>query len=163
MTLRKVIRGIVADAHLAEDVLQEVFLVAYRKLPSFRGESHLGGWLYRIAVRHAQRTRSRWKKWVLLPTMWEKAHVDNRVEASDELRAALEILGRLPVKQRAALVMHVVDEKSYEEIARVLECSIGNVGSLIHRARKVLLKESSTSLEDGAERLFGMRQKRAEK
>ena len=53
------------DHGLAEDVLQETFLIAYRRLPTWRGEAPLERWMVRIAVREALRARSRLRRWSL--------------------------------------------------------------------------------------------------
>ncbi len=141
-SLRRVVIGIVADPHGAEDVLQEVFLIAYRKLQGFRGEAPFGAWLYRIAVREARRSRSKWRKILRKLAPLEVAEEQARrdfVSAAEpldaELGKALELLHRLPQRARAAFVLHIVEGLSYEEIAEVLQCGSGTVGSLIHRAR----------------------------
>ncbi len=160
--LRRVVTGLVADTHVAEDVLQEVFLIAYRKLPDFRGEAPFGAWLYRIAVREAGRARSRWRKvWRLLSPL-ERADLEARQTRAEQLEAppselaeALSALERLPRRARAAFVLHVVEELSYEEIGRVLDCSSGTVGSLIHRARAKLESITGPPRDESAEGVQG--------
>ena len=150
-TLRRVVTSIVADPHGAEDVVQEVFLIAYRKLDGFRGEAPFGAWLYRIAVREARRARSKWRKvWKLLAPLElaeERAKRDYVEELDSltgsaaidsELGQALQLLQRLPQRSRVAFVLHVVEGFSYDEIGEVLGCTSGTVGSLIHRARAKL-------------------------
>ena len=118
-------------------------LSAYRKLGGFRGEAPFGAWLYRIAVREARRARSKWRKvWnVLVPLELaeQRAKRDYLEEVADEpdaeLSEAMELLQRIPERARVAFVLHVVEGLSYEEIAEVLQCTSGTVGSLIHRAR----------------------------
>ncbi|MEW6741468.1 MAG: RNA polymerase sigma factor [Planctomycetota bacterium] len=139
--LRRLVRAIVADIHLGEDVLQEVFLQAYLHLPSYRAEASLGTWLYRIAVREAQRARSRWKRaWRVLVPFDEVAKasalVTNRVATPEEFEVLLRVLGRIPERERTPFVLHAVEGWSYTEIAQLLGCSTGTVGSWIHRARK---------------------------
>lgn len=138
--LRRVVLGILADRHLVEDVLQESFLLAYRKLPSFRGDAPFGAWLYRITVREALRARSRWRKlWrAVAPLEAEQVEAPPQRVGSEELEQELVELGQIPPRARAALVLHAVEERSYEEIADILGCPSGTVGALIHRARAKL-------------------------
>ena len=140
--LRRTVRGIVADHHLVEDVLQEVFLIAYRRLGDFRGEGPFAGWLFRIAVREARRARSRWRRlWRKVAPLEEaqleaaRAHQSALDEPPGELRQALAKLDQLPTRMRTAFVLHVVEDLTYQEIAGILGCAPGTVGSWIHRAR----------------------------
>ncbi|MEQ8763202.1 MAG: RNA polymerase sigma factor [Planctomycetota bacterium] len=139
-SLRRLILGLVGERELAEDVLQETFWVAYRALPRFRGEARLGTWLYRIAVREASRWRVRWRRSqnrTVSLADWDgpcEAGPD-RLEQSEELGRAFELLEKLRAPERAALVLHVAEGHTYEEIAEVLEAKPGTVASWIHRAR----------------------------
>ena len=136
-----------ADRHAVEDVLQDVFLIAYRKLGDFRGDAPFGAWLYRIAVREAGHARSRLRKLWRRVTPIEGLEAPaprraNVVEERDELEHALALLECLPPRPRAAFVLHVVEERPYNEIAEILGCSMGTVGSWIHRARATLREEA---------------------
>ncbi len=139
--LRRVVSGILADQHLIEDVLQEVFLVAYRRLSTYRSDAPFGAWIYTIAVREAMRTRKRWRneqgRSQLLGNH-DPMDPDSQSEKTDGLEEAIQILSELGQNERAAFVLHSVEAHSYEEVAMLLECSSGTVGSLIHRAKKSL-------------------------
>ena len=144
MQLRSTVLGIVADREVCEDVLQEVFLIAYRRLETFRREAPFGAWIYRVAVREALRARTRWRtkwrRWVSIEDVehlaqQERPDSDSVLEVEDSL---LPLLSRLSRRERAAIVMHGVEEKTYDEIAAVLGCTSGTVGSLIHRGRAKL-------------------------
>lgn len=145
-TLSRVIFGILGDAHLAEDVLQDVMLIGYRKLTSFRGESRFSTWLTRIAVREAWGARSRWKRFrqrfAPLDESRTGAATGSLGSRPVEGTAArvLGMIGRLPRKERTALILHVVEQQSYSQISEVLRCPGGTVGSLISRARVRLQK-----------------------
>lgn len=116
----------------ASDLAQEVFIRAYRGLKTFKGQSSLGTWLYRIGVNLCLNHVSA-KKPALEPI---DAHqrVDTvsespsdrvmRGERAARVRAAI---AQLPDKQRATLVLRIYHELSHQEIASVLESSVGAV------------------------------------
>ena len=116
----------------ASDLSQDTFLRAYRGLRSFRGQSTLATWLYRIGV-NVCLNRMAVKK----PAMEDidaRQHVDTRRESQvdrvlreergAQVRAAI---AQLPPKQRATLVLRMYQELSHEEIAQVLGSSVGAV------------------------------------
>jgi RNA polymerase sigma-70 factor (ECF subfamily) len=143
--LRRLILGIVADRHLAEDVLQEVFLIAFRSLATFRGDARFSTWIYRIAVREAIRAQSRWTNLCRRFFPLVERELSPRLGAAMprpqwDLEEALVLLHQLPSHQRAAFVLHVVEGKSYQEVAELLESCPGTVGSWIHRARARLAR-----------------------
>jgi len=116
----------------ASDLSQDVFLRAYRGLRSFRGQSSLATWLYRIGVNVCLNRVSAKKP--QSESIEERQFVDERAEsASDRLlkdergarvRAAI---AQLPRKQRATLVLRIYHEMSHQEIADVLGSSVGAV------------------------------------
>lgn len=116
----------------ASDLSQEVFLRAYRGLKNFRGGSSLATWLYRIGVNVCLN-----KVAVKKPVTEDidvRQHVDTvhesqqdrvlREERAVKVRAAI---AQLPPKQRATLVLRMYQELSHEEIAKVLDSSVGAV------------------------------------
>ncbi|MBI4880464.1 MAG: RNA polymerase sigma factor [Planctomycetes bacterium] len=138
--LMRLVTGITADRHVAEDVVQEVFLAAYRRLPGFRFESSFKTWLYRIAVRRAaragRRLRRLWRTFVPLP----EASAAPRAPAAarlDDLDEALALLARLRGPERAAFVL-CAEGWSYGEIAEITGCASGTVAARISRARRRL-------------------------
>jgi RNA polymerase sigma-70 factor (ECF subfamily) len=124
----------------APDLVQEVFVRAWRKLESFRGEAAFGTWLYRIALNTLlahratqQRERSRWIDGELV-----LERVPGRVRAGD-LRVDLErALESVPSGARRIFVLHDVEGFKHEEIAERLGISIGTSKSQLHRARLLL-------------------------
>jgi RNA polymerase sigma-70 factor (ECF subfamily) len=116
----------------AADLSQDVFLRAYRGLKSFRGGSSLGTWLYRIGVNVCLNKVTAKKP--LTEDIDARPHVDTAQEAQDErvlreeravrVRAAI---AKLPPKQRATLVLRMYQELSHEEIAKILDSSVGAV------------------------------------
>ncbi len=138
----------------ALEVSQEVFLRVFRTLGSFRGQSALRTWIYRIVINQA-RNRQRW---------WRRRHIADHVsldehldkfgepstpevlpdrrlaskETAAHIRAALK---RLPFDQRTALVLREIDGLRYDEIAFSLGVAVGTVKSRLTRARQALRRE----------------------
>ena len=134
----------------AEDVTQEVFLSAYRSLPSFEGRSHFFTWVYRMAVNkslNARRSRARRRE-----TDMEDPRIERAVEVdapNDPARAAelrelyarlLIALDALPPPVRTSVVLVALQGLSHGEAAVVQGCAAGTVAWRIHEARKELRK-----------------------
>jgi RNA polymerase sigma-70 factor (ECF subfamily) len=142
--------GDVADA---ADGTQEVFLKAFRGIRSFRHGSSLKTWLYRIAIREAL-NHKRWfkrhlQKNVSIDAEPEEGHAAIEIEdlaqtpfdqfAAHEVQAAVQnALQEIPEVFRGAVILRDLEGLSYEEIAEVLECSVGTVKSRILRGRRAL-------------------------
>ena len=125
-----------------EDLLQEIFLQAYRKLGSFKGESALGTWLYRLALNHClDYVRSRQAK---MNKLTETLDADTSLEPSArretpiarlDLERAVE---RLPAGCREAFVLHDVEGFDHKEVARLLGIAEGTSKSQVFKARMKL-------------------------
>lgn len=145
---------LLGDRDEALDVSQEVFLRVFRTLGSFRGQSALRTWIYRIVVNQA-RNRQRW---------WRRRHRSELVSLEDHLRDGGELeanglsphgqlvgketaarlwvaLDKLPFDQRTALILREIDGLRYEEIAFSLGIAVGTVKSRLTRARQALRAE----------------------
>jgi RNA polymerase sigma-70 factor, ECF subfamily len=167
-----VVSRLLEDAVDAPDVVQDVFLKVFRNISHFRGDSSLKTWIYRIAVNEA-RNQQRWfgrhrgkevgfdpiasdslgaGDWLPdpAPGPFETA-LDHEVQALVE-----EGLKRISTTYRTALVLREVEELSYEEIADILEISLGTVKSRILRGREALRKELLALATPDAERHNGM-------
>jgi RNA polymerase sigma-70 factor, ECF subfamily len=142
--------GDVADA---ADGTQEVFLKAFRGIRSFRRGSSLKTWLYRIAIREAL-NHKRWfkrhlQKNVSIDAEPEEGHSAIEIEdlaqtpfdqfAAYEIQAAVQrALQQIPDVFRSAVILRDLEGLAYEEVAEVLECSVGTVKSRILRGRRAL-------------------------
>ncbi len=126
----------------AEDLLQEIFLSAHRKLGSFRGESALGTWLYRLAMNQIlDHVRSRAGRTGQLTDGLEDATTiadagghrlaDRAISRIDLERA----LAELPEGSRAAFLLHDVEGLEHREVAEVLGIAEGTSKSQVHKAR----------------------------
>jgi RNA polymerase sigma-70 factor, ECF subfamily len=150
------VAGILYDPSEAADVTQEVFLRAFRGIGAFRQGSSLKTWLYRIAVRQALNHR-RWSWRHLRQQMSMDSTPDE--DGSVNVAALLESPGASPFEElaskekqqavqralskvaehfRMAVILRDLEGMSYEEIAEVLEVSVGTVKSRILRGRRAL-------------------------
>jgi RNA polymerase sigma-70 factor (ECF subfamily) len=127
-------------ANDAEDLLQDIFLLAYRKLGSFRGESSLGTWLYRLAMNHCLDVlRSRQSR---MGQQTDSLDEDGAMEptAAPALGAVSRIdldraISRLPHACRAAFLLHDVEGFGHHEVGAILGISEGTSKSQVHKAR----------------------------
>ena len=150
------------DQSEASDVVQEVFLKVFRSIGSFRGQSSLKTWIYRITVNEAHNAR-RWffrhrRREVDLDTGpedsrgWKERLADGSRSPFDvtldrERRAVIEAaLDRINPIFREAVVLRDITDLSYEEIAAILSVSLGTVKSRILRGREALREELAGSL-----------------
>ena len=140
----------------ASDLSQDVFLRAYRGLRSFRGQSTLATWLYRIGVNVClNRVTAKTTLGKLTEPIEEKQFVDARAESPSDLmlkdeRAARvrAAIAQLPRKQRATLILRTYHEMSHQEIADVLGSSVGAVKANFFHAlgnlKKLLADEDAS-------------------
>jgi len=146
----------------AEDVLQETFVSAYRRLKGFRGEAAFSTWLYRIAT-NCWLAHSRKRKEELLGDR-EESVADDSDEAADAADAGADEVSRaaalkldltramrlLTDAERAAIVQCYDNDLSHEEAAYVLGCPVGTVKTHIHRGKQKL--KAAMSAWDGSTR-----------
>ena len=147
------ILGMLGDPSDAADGTQEVFLKAFKGIRQFRQGSSLKTWLYRIAIREALNHR-RWfkrhlQKNVSIDAEPEEGQARIEIEdlhatpfdqlASREIQAVVrQALAQVPDVFRSAVILRDLEGLSYEEVAEVLECSVGTVKSRILRGRRAL-------------------------
>jgi len=144
---------ILGDAADAADVTQEVFLRVFRGIRGFRGSSSLKTWLYRVSVRQALNHR-RW--------CWRHHRLQISIDAEGQEKGAIlqlrdtdatpfeqcatrevqatvrRALAAIPPGFRSAVILRDLEGLSYEDVAEVLEVSVGTVKSRILRGRRML-------------------------
>lgn len=131
--LRRLTRG---DHALADDLAQETFLEAHRKISQFSGAGSFGGWLYAIAW---SRFRMEARRRRLEPLGDEADTLAQTPEAGHIARLDLEkAMAQLSAAERAALTLHFALGQSHEDVAAALGLPLGTVKSHIARGREKL-------------------------
>ena len=130
------------DDSLAKDITQQVFLKIFAKVSDFRGDSEFTTWLYRMTVNACideQRKRSRFFS---IENFFGEFRVKRtpddkfqQKQISDEVQKAV---AKLKAEYRLPILLKYVEGLSYQEIADVLECSIGTISSRLNRGHKLL-------------------------
>lgn len=164
--IQRLIRRMVRDVDLVEDIAQETFIRAYRALHQFRGDAQFYTWLYRIAVNTAKKSLMDLKR---DPTVSESAlksgddddetswhgnepttdETPESVFAAKEIATAVNAaMQALPEDLRQAVTLREIDGLSYEEISDVMNCPIGTVRSRIFRAREAISTKIRPLLEN---------------
>lgn len=147
---------LLGDHNEALDLSQEVFLRVFRTIRSFRGQSALRTWIYRIVINQASNRQRWWRRRRRSQQVSFEQHVEahgdlpgtRRLDSPEVVLGQKELagriqaaLGRLPFDQRTALVLREIDGLSYEEIAFSLNVAVGTVKSRLARAREQLRVE----------------------
>ena len=127
----------------AEDLLQEIFLQAFRKLDTFKGEAAIGTWLYRLALNHCvDYVRSRAARLTRVTDSFDPedaAGVPGAAATHPLTRLALDrAIEQLPDGCRAAFVLHDVEGFEHAEVARLLGIAEGTSKSQVFKARMKL-------------------------
>jgi RNA polymerase sigma-70 factor (ECF subfamily) len=141
--------GMLGNAEDASDVTQDAFLRLHRSLDSFRGDSSVSTWLYRVAVNLSitelrRRNRSRFQLWEDVKHEEEDRLNEEPVPgpeaaiaATEDQRVVHQVLGMLPPDYRAIMVLRHFQQLAYEEIAEVLGLTLSQVKTRLFRARKL--------------------------
>jgi len=141
--------GFVRNEDEADDIAQEVFIEIYRSIRTFRGESKLSTWIYRIAVTKSLehiRAKKRKKRYAVFRSLVYSDddtvmdipdHIHPGILAENRERAKIlfQAIEQLPENQKVAFTLNKIEGMSYEEIAGVMKKTVSSVESLLHRAR----------------------------
>lgn len=136
------IRKIVIMHEDADDVLQNTFIKAWRNLDSFRQESQLYTWLYRIATNESISLLSQRRHKYFLPLVDVEQQLSKSLEADsyfsgDEMQLQLQqAILTLPEKQRIVFNMKYFDDITYEKMSEILDTSVGALKASYHQATK---------------------------
>jgi RNA polymerase sigma-70 factor (ECF subfamily) len=152
---------IVSDPADAADTTQDVFLKVFRGMRHFHGESSLKTWIYRIALHEAANRKRWWFRHKAHETSIEPAESEAMITSDEAMQSALtdhhdspfdsaaqhELqrrvdaeLRRVAEPYRTTLILRDLEEMSYEEIAEILQISLGTVKSRLTRGRQALKK-----------------------
>lgn len=142
---------VMGNAADAADVVQDVFLIIYRKIAAFQSESRLFTWIYRITV-NLSIDRKRRRGSAGLPILADSgadgvlstvadSNTQTPEEAADQQFVGERVqrsIDRLSPKLRAIVVLRYIEDLSYGDIAEILDCSVGTVKSRLNRAHRSL-------------------------
>ena len=141
----------VGNKEETEDILQNVFVKAYRNIKTFDIERKFSSWIYRIAHNEAinflkKRNKKKFISWEDIVASKDKMETKSderspidiwiRKESAIEVSRAME---KMPEKYRKVLMLRYFSEKSYEEIGKTIGSPVNTVGTLINRAKKKLM------------------------
>jgi RNA polymerase sigma-70 factor, ECF subfamily len=165
---------VVNDPADAADTTQEVFLKVFRGMKHFHGESSLKTWIYRIALHEAANRRRWWFRHKAKETSIEPPESEAPGLGEHDLQLALtdhsdspfdnvahrevqarveEELRKVPEPYRTTLILRDLEEMSYEEIAEVLEISLGTVKSRLTRGRQALRQRLAAYVREAGNEL----------
>jgi len=127
-----------ADTSRAEEIVQDVFLQAWRRIGSFEGRSRFSTWLYRLTVNRSldtMRSKAASRRERLNFESFDRATHDNGMEAAMDLESAI---ASLPEGARVVFVLHDVEGYRHEEIADLSGIAPGTSKAQLFRARRLL-------------------------
>ncbi len=152
----------------ARDLTQDIFLKVYQHMDSFRGDSQVYTWLYRVAMNHIlnhlkREKRMRWLNLLDKPLsealkadqiddrLWGKIgepRPDQTLEKREQAQLIWNTIQKLPAKHRTPFILHRYEGLSYQDIAEILDISLSAVETRIHRAKKELIERLKPWLEE---------------
>jgi RNA polymerase sigma-70 factor, ECF subfamily len=151
----------------AEDLTQDAFLQVFRKLSTFKGNSALSTWLYRIAVNTVlMHFRKKALKQVSLdePSSHDSTMVrreyggrDSRLSGSVDRITLTRAIRDLPPGYRTIFLLHEVEGYEHQEIAKILDCSVGNSKSQLHKAKLRIREFLTNPAKDAQEKAVQVR------
>ncbi len=179
----------IGDRAEAEDLAQEVFVTVFKSIGTFRGDSKLSTWMYRVAANHCKnrikylKRRARGKKQELdeiahghaiesstMNTSARLARPDQVVEGKEMEAFIRQALGELSEEQRQLVVLRDIENLTYEEIRDVTGLAAGTVKSRLHRARITLQRrvlslqgEDPDELKHGKQSKLSAKKKKKQK
>ena len=150
--------GIVQHPEDAEDVAQEVFMQLYESIHSFKGDSKLSTWLYRITITKAMdhlRRKKRKKRFAFVQSLFgvndelvhdppDFVHPGIKLDNKEKAAVLFKALDQLPANQKVAFTLHRIEGLNYQEISQIMNATVSSIESLLHRARNNLKRNLET-------------------
>jgi RNA polymerase sigma-70 factor (ECF subfamily) len=156
-----VIYNMTSNREDAADLTQDAFIKAFQSINRFQGQSSFFTWLYRIAVNstltHLRKAKLRTffsfekiheedKSSEVLNQLTDKKGADREVYVKELQEKLNEAMQKLSIKHRTVVTLFEIDGLSHEEIAEVMDCSVGTVRSRLHYAKQLLQSELQSYL-----------------
>lgn len=132
----------------AEDITQEVFVRAFNRIDSFKGESSLGAWIKQIAVHASLNHVKRYQNWLPLtevPTLKEQVGESTIPPSEWSVHIIHNAIQKLPPGSRAVLSLYLIEGYQHKEIAQILGISVSTSKSQYHRAKRLLQAQLKTN------------------
>lgn len=132
-----------------DDLLQETFIVAHKKIHTFEGRAKVSSWLYRIAANHCMHHQRSQKRRRLFKARWAHENrgslpeqPDRALDRDQKIALVHEILEQLPFKQREVFVLYELEELQGETIAEIIGIPVGTVWTRLRKARKIFMQSA---------------------
>ena len=143
--VRNLIFLTLGSADMVDDISQEVFIIVYRKLKSFRFESQFTTWLYSVTI---NKCRDHLRKVKIRQLFTPISHDDDKdIPYAEEAKGDFDVqeivraaVAKLPEKFRVAIILRDFEGLSYQEIAEMLNSEVGTIKSRVFRGREALKK-----------------------
>ena len=141
------VRRFVCSHEDTDDLLQEIFIKVWTALPSFRGDSQVYTWLYRIATNESlnhlnrMRVRQALKFESLTTELTDRTDSDPYFSGDDAQRALSKAILKLPAKQKTVFIMRYCEDMSYEDISEILDTSVGALKASYHFSKEKIVLE----------------------
>ncbi len=149
---------------LAEEVSQEVFIKMYKSLATFKGDSKLSTWLYRItyrtcldAIKSSKNKKNTSIEDIIMPLSMDYNDAIVVLEREERKESVAKCMNALSEEDRYLLTLFYFEELHLKEIATIVELTVNTVKVKIHRARKRIAKHLLKELEPETLELYGQR------
>jgi RNA polymerase sigma-70 factor (ECF subfamily) len=137
--VRGFLRRLLADSSEADDLAQETFMVVWTRPGSYRGDASVRSWLCAIAWRKARDRQRAWFRRRARETTWASEVEQIAAAPSPESAVVARALAALPIEQRAAVIMCMMQDFSHAEAAGILGKPLGTIKSHVARGKARLL------------------------
>ncbi|RNA69941.1 sigma-70 family RNA polymerase sigma factor [Alteribacter keqinensis] len=144
-SIQQLVYTYVKDQALAEDLTQEIFIKVFKKLDSFKQESTLKTWIYRIAINHCKDYVRSWhyRQFIydddtVMHAQSKDKSIDDKIVARSEEECLVHSVLGLPAKYREAVYLYYYEELTSKEISTLMNVRENTVKTRLRRARKML-------------------------
>lgn len=132
---------VTGDAHLAEDIAQDAFLASISRMAFLRRPDRFEAYLRRAVLNRCASHHRRRKRQESVLRAAAETTVKSDTDRVDDIDAVRRALGRIPPRQREAMILRYLVDLNDQEIAALMKCRVGTVRSLMSRGRESLRRE----------------------
>lgn len=130
---------------IAEDVTQQVFLKIFKKITDFRGDAELTTWIYRMTVNTCIDEQRKTRRFFSIENFFGEFRIrktpDEKFERKEVSVEVQKAIATLKPKFRLPILLKYSEGLSYEEISKILDCSMGTIASRLNRGHKMLAQK----------------------